>query len=77
MIKKNSDEYYYNIVRSNIRKYRREKKYTQQNLAEEVGISTDYLTEIESTKKNKSFSIAVLGRIADALEVDIRNFFDE
>ena len=76
MLKKNTDEHYYNVLRMNIRKYRRQKKYTQQALAELVGISSDYLCEIESTKKNKSFSIAVLGRIADALEIDIRNFFD-
>lgn len=72
----NSDGFYYDVVRFNIRKYRKEKKYTQQRLAEEANVSSDYICEIESTKKNKSFSIATLGRIADALEIDIRNFFE-
>lgn len=35
----------------------------------------DYLAEIESEKRKKSFSIAILGRIADVLEIDIREFF--
>lgn len=76
MVDRNSDEYYYNIARVNIRKYRKEKKYTQQELAEKANLSMDYICEIESTKKNKSFSIATLGRIADVLDIDIRYFFE-
>ncbi len=72
----NNDTYYYDTVRKNIRKYRKEKGYTQARLAEEADISLDYLAEIESDKRKKSFSLAVLGRIADTLKVDIKNFFD-
>lgn len=72
----NNDTYYYDTVRKNIRKYRKEKGYTQARLAEEADISLDYLAEIESNKRKKSFSLAVLGRIADTLKVDIKNFFD-
>jgi len=71
-----NDEYYYDVVRKNIRKFRLEKGYTQQRLAEEAEISVDYLAEIESLKRKKSFSIAVLGRIADVLAVDITKFFE-
>ena len=71
------DNYYYDIVRINIRKYRLEKKYTQARLAEEAEMSLDYLAEIESLKRKKSFSLAVLGRIADVLEIPIKNFFIE
>ena len=73
----NNNMYYYNIARKNIRKYRMEKGYTLQKLSEEADMSMDYLAEIESEKKGKGFSIAILGRIADALEIDIRNFFDK
>lgn len=73
---KNSDDYYYNLVRTNIRKYRKNKKYTQLQLAEEANLSADYICEIESNKKNKSFSIATLGKISEALEVDIKKFFE-
>lgn len=66
---------YYNLVRTNIRKYRKAKKYTQKRLAFEANLNPDYMCEIESLKKNKSFSIAVLGRIADTLDIDIYKFF--
>lgn len=71
-----SDMYYYDIVRKNIRKYRKEKGFTQQKLADEADMSIDYLAEIESVKRRKTFSLATLGRIADVLEVDIRDFFN-
>ena len=73
---KHDDNYYYDIVRINIRKFRLMKKYTQQRLAEEAEMSLDYLAEIESLKRKKSFSLAILGRIADVLEIPIENFFD-
>ena len=40
-------------------------------------MSIDYLAEIESEKRRKSFSLAVLGRLADVLNVEIKKFFDE
>ncbi len=71
----NPDNHYYDIVRVNIRRYRKEKNYTQQKLADLSHLSIDYISEIESIKRKKSFSLATLGRIADALEIDIRDFF--
>ena len=73
----NVNDYYYNIIRKNIRKYRKEKNFTQQQLADATDLSVDYIGEIESLTKNKSFSIVTLGRIADVLEVDIKNFFNK
>ena len=70
-----SNEYYYDIVRKNIKFFRLFKKYTQQRLAEEADMSLDFLSEIESLRRKKSFSIATLGRIADALEIPIEDFF--
>lgn len=76
MSEKRSDTYYYNLVRTNIRKYRLEKNFTQARLADEADLSVDYICEIESMKKNKSFSIATVGKIAEALDVNIKNFFE-
>jgi len=73
----NTDNHYYDIARVNIRKYRLQKGFTQATLTELADISLDYLCEIESLKRRKTFSIAVLGRIADALEVDITKFFQK
>lgn len=72
-----TDNYYYDVIRINIRKYRKEKGYTQAKLASEADLSVDYIFEIESLRKKKSFSIATLGRIADVLDVKIENFFKE
>lgn len=73
----NVNDYYYNIIRKNIKKYRKEKRLTQQQLADATDLSVDYICEIESPTKNKSFSIVTLGRIADVLEIDIKEFFNK
>ena len=69
------DMRYYDIVRQNIRKYRIEKNYTQYELAEKSDLSVDYINEIESLTKNKTFSIRTVGRIADALEIEMYKLF--
>lgn len=71
----NDNGYYYDIIRKNIKKYRKAKHLTQQQLADKADLSVDYVCEIESLTKNKSFSIVTLGRIADVLETDIKDFF--
>ena len=68
-------EYYYAIIRKNIRKYRLERKLTQQDLADMTEISREYICDIENEHRNKHITIALLGRIAEALNVDIINFF--
>lgn len=69
------DEYYYEIVRTNIKKYRLENKLTQQNLADLSGVSRQYICDIENKNRNKHITIAILGRIADALNLNIVEFF--
>ena len=69
------DEYYYTIIRRNIRKFRLENNLTQQDLADMTELSREYICDIENEKRGKHLTIAVLGRIAEALNVDIREFF--
>ena len=69
------DEYYYNIVRKNIRYFRLAKNLTQQKLADRIGMSREYVCDIENESRNKHPTIAVLGRIADALKINIANLF--
>ena len=71
----NDDEYYYKIVRENIRKFRLLKGYTQQDLADMTDLSREYICDIENENRNKHPTIAVLGRIAEAMDVHIVNFF--
>lgn len=70
------DYYYFNIIRNNIKLQREKKGITQQQLADKVGISMNYLAKIESHKMQRGFSIVILGRIADALGIDIKELFN-
>ena len=72
-----SDNYCFDIVRYNIKKYRNKANLTQRQLADKAGITMNYLAKIESKKMNRGFTIVILGRIADALEIDIRKLFDQ
>ena len=72
-----NDNYYYNLIRTNIKKYRIKANLTQQELADKAGITMNYLSKIESERMNRGISVVIIGRIADALEIDIRNLFDE
>ena len=69
------DEYYYSIARKNIRKFRKEHNLTQQQLADMIDLTRQYIADAENENRNKHFTIALLGRIADALEIDITEFF--
>ena len=56
--------------------YRKKKEYTQAQLAEKVGISTNYLGMIERGNQGKSFSLGTLFLIAKALEVKPEELLD-
>ena len=65
------EEIFFNIIRINIRYYRSKRKLTQERLAELSNLSYDYINEIESLTKNKTFSIITLLRISNSLNVNI------
>lgn len=69
--------YYYDIVRKNIKKYRKTANLTQQELADKIEVSMHYISQIESANPNKYFTLVVIGRIAEALNIDIRQLFDD
>ena len=71
------DEYYFNLIRKNVKKIRNERNLTQQDLADMTDISREYICDIENESRNKHLSISMLGRIADALNIDITNIFKE
>lgn len=70
-----SDTYYFDIIRYNIKRLREEAGLTQQQLADKAGITMNYVAKIESKKMQQGFTIVSLGRIADALGLDIRELF--
>ncbi len=71
------DEYYYEIVRKNVRNFRNRSGLTQQQLADMTDMSREYICDIENKSRNKHVTISVLGRIAEALGKPIGDFFVE
>lgn len=67
----------YDIIRHNIKKYRKEKKLTQAVLAERCNLSHDYIRQIESDKVANTFSVQTLYDISLALDIDIGLLFKE
>lgn len=57
--------------------YRSKKGYTQQQLADAIGISKSYLSKIESPNTVKSFSLDVLFSISEILEIRLIDLFDD
>lgn len=55
--------------------YRKQKKLTQQQLAEKVGLTLHTISKIETGKSNGT--VDNLKKIAEALDVNIKDFFDE
>ena len=71
------DEYYYELVRRNMRRFRNQKDLTQQQLADLTDMSREYICDVENQSRGKHITIALLGRIAGALEIDIKDFFND
>ena len=55
----------------NIRKLRKERHYTQEELAEYADISHDFLRRIETTDGTCGFSVYTLYKLALALDVSL------
>lgn len=65
------------VVRKNIRKYRKMRKYTLQELADLTGLTHGYVRDLECLSIDKTPLLETVGKFADALEIDIRQLFDE
>lgn len=63
----------YKNIGIKISKYRNKKGLTQEELANNVGISYSYLTQIEAPNVVKKMSLEVLFDIADELNVDVKD----
>ena len=62
------------VFGSNVRKYRTEKKISQERFAELCGLHRTYISDIECFRR--SISLDNIQKIADALEVSIFEFLD-
>ena len=59
------------IVAANLRRIRHDRQLTQEELAHRAGLSSRYVGSIE--RSDVSASVAILGRLAEALEIDPRD----
>lgn len=65
------------IIGAKIKQYRTLANLTQIQLSEKAGISISYLSKLEASGCDKSLSLSTLNQIANALNIDIINFFKE
>jgi len=65
------------IVRKNIRKYRLMRGYTLQELADKTGLTHGYVRDLECLTIDKTPLLETIGKFAEALEIDIRQLFDD
>lgn len=76
MFNRNDENYIYEVVSKNIRNARRNKGWTQAQLAEKMNYSTQFISNIES-KNHQTFSLGTLWRFALVLNIDIKELFKE
>ena len=67
----------YDIIRKNIKKYRKEKGLTSAQLAEMVDLSADFIRQIESEKVAYNFSVDTFYKISIALGVSLDDLIQD
>ena len=67
----------YDIIRRNIKKYRKERGMTSAQLAELVDLSHDFIRQIESEKTAYNFSVDTFYKISVALNVKLDDLIQE
>lgn len=65
------------IIRINVKKYRTMCGITQQELADYCNLTHGYIRDLESLKVYKTPTIDTLAKLCTALDIDIRQLFDE
>ena len=66
-----------NQISENVKKIRKERNITQEELAFRASISTSYLSRIERGIYSKGVPISTLMQISKALDIDIKLLFEE
>ncbi|MFY4805855.1 helix-turn-helix domain-containing protein [Aliarcobacter butzleri] len=77
LIKNEDIEDFYKIISENVKRIRTEKSKPQLDLVLEMGLkSTAFYSRCENFKDNHHFNLEHLYKIAIALNVDIKDFFE-
>lgn len=67
----------YKTIGQTIKKYRKQKNLTQEQLADKINISISYLTKIEAVNCDQPFSLEVLLDIAEGLNISIHDLLED
>lgn len=76
-IDKNSDDFCFYQARINIKKYRKKLGITAQELADRTELSHQFIRSLEALKIVKRPRLDTLARIAKALNIELRQLFDD
>ena len=74
--KKDDENYIYEVISKNVKKYRKLKGWIQEKLAEEINYSLSFISGIESTY-HQTFSLGAIWRISRALDVDFTKLCED
>lgn len=74
--KKDDENYIYEVISKNVKKYRKLKGWTQEKLADEINYSLSFISGIESTY-HQTFSLGAIWRISRALGVDFAKICED
>ena len=67
----------YTILVKNIKYFRLKSNMTQEQLAEKSDLSVSYIKQIESGKEFKNITFNTFSKIAKALNIDVKELFNE
>ena len=67
----------YDVIRKNIIYYRKLNNMTQAVFAEKMGLSHDFIRQVESSKSGKHFSMSSLQTAAEVLGIELYMLFKE
>lgn len=76
MFDRSNENYVYELVSKNIKKQRKKAGLTQEQLAEKMCYSTQFISNIES-KNHQTFSLGTIWKLALVLGIDIKDLFNE
>lgn len=71
------DENFLETIAYNVRKYRKLAGITQEQLAVDISISSDYVRRFESQKGREGISLKTLYKISIVLNTPMDKFFEE
>lgn len=75
MVTNNDLSQTYNVFRNNVKHYRKNLKWSQEQLAETADVSASYIKQIESSKEYKNVSLTVILKLSKALDVSVERLF--